>query len=238
MPRTFVSLFGSGGDVLPVAAGGGPISVVKLTSNGDNTNSQTYTTASITLTSGKVIEIDVVNEHFGGGDADVVTITGFSQEAVIRYGPTAGSIQRITRLWKAGDSSTGALTINIAGSGNKQCCWSVKEWTNVNTTTPYAQTSVTNNSDGVGDPNNLLLTLPSLIDAANNAISAAFGADVSAMTPDTGYTELSDNQADTVPCSESSLETQYKLAAQTTCQGSDVTAFADIGGIISEMKKA
>ena len=237
MPRTFVSLFGSGGDVLPSAGGGGITAPVLLESTFSETSSQTYNTGSVTLANGVVHTIDVTNEHFSGAQADTVSITGWTSEKTTVYGPSAGSLQRQTRLWRVGDGSTGALTINVAGgSGNKQCAWAIVKHPGVDASTPFAQASVSNNSDGVGAPNNLLLTLPSLIDAANNAIFAGFGTEGSAVTQDTGYTQLSDSG--TSGTTETRIETQYKLAAQTTCQSTDIAAFEDIGGIISEMKKA
>lgn len=221
----------------PAAGGGGGITTpVLLESASSAANSQAYNTGSVTLANGVVHTIDVTNEHFSGAQADTVSITGWTSEKTTVYGPGGGSLQRQTRLWRVGDGSTGALTIDVAGgSGNKQCAWAIVKHPGVDASTPFAQASVSNNSDGVGAPNNLLLTLPSLIDAANNAIFAGFGTEGSAVTQDAGYTHLSDSGT---TATETRLETQYKLAAQTTCQSTDIAAFEDIGGIISEMKKA
>lgn len=218
------------------------INITAVETNGSVTNAQSYATASVAaLSAGEWYEMDVVNEHFGGAQADTASVDGsaagltFSPEATTIYGPGAGSLSRVTRVKAPGPSSAGVLTINIAGSSNKQCAWNVKKVTGADPATLYAQASVTNNSDGVGAPNNLAVSLPGLIDAVNGAVSVAFGTDGEVVTPDTGFTEAGDAGG---AGREVSVQGQWKLPGQTTCTSSDLTAFSDIGAIISEIKAA
>jgi hypothetical protein len=214
------------------------IGATLLTSSGSN-GATPYTTASISPAANALIEVDVVTLTFGGSTPPTVTLSGngltYVEVATIVF--ATGEATRLTRFRAMGASpSSGAITITPSGASSIGCIWSVKEFTGVDTSGTdgsgaYVQT--TSNQTTGGDPSTLTLTLSALSDATNNAVSAAFGADnAELISPDTGYSELSDTTV-----TDLAMETQWKLPGSTTVTATH-SMFISQGGIASELKAA
>lgn len=218
------------------------ITQTSLTSGFDLTDSQSYTTASITPGANALILLAVVTSATTP-PADVASATGngLTWVAIANevYGPSSQA-RKITLLRAMGAApSSGAISISVAGSGNTKAVWAVSQFDGVDTTGTNGSgaivQSAVNNTDGGGTPFTLTVTLGALGDAVNNAVYMCSGVDNngSAVTPGSGYTEISKQ---TGIGEDAGIETEWKLPGTTTPNAAWTIDFADIGGIAVEIK--
>lgn len=213
---------------------------ITLLTNGFDTSVPT-SSASVSASAGDVIEVDALVKCFTPGSPGTFNITAtgltFSSVADNLHGPTgqSGRLARFRALVPGGGFS-GVINFDISGGAStKSILWAIKKVTGVDTggtnaSNAYRQT-VHNEVDGSGVPNNITLTLAALASGGTKLVSACFTNDNNdAITPETGYTELSDQGSTT---GEDRLETQYKAPGTTTITAA-AGAFADQAGIASE----
>lgn len=204
------------------------------------------TSASISPAANTLVEIEVLTQAFSGNLAPTVTAAGngmaggYTEVANVLNGASGTISTRTTRFrGMSASPSSGSVVFSTSGSSLKNLIYSIKsvpgtDTSGTNGSGAYVQT-VTNSTDGSGAPNTLTLTLAAYADAVNNAGSVAFANDQGdAATPDTGYTEVSDTQI----AGEIGLQAQYKTPGTTSIVSTAYTAFANIGGIASELKAA
>lgn len=125
--------------------------VAVLTSGSDSSNNQTFTTASVTLTAGRLTMIalhhsDAAPEE----DATSIATTGgaitFAKLATVGFNTAASSARKLELWWVVPGSTvtdTILITLNDAGTG---CGWSVFEKTGQHAT-PMTGTPVTGTTD-------------------------------------------------------------------------------------------
>ena len=214
------------------------ITAANLTASFDNTDAQSYNTASVTPGANRLILVAVGIRNYSAVNLGTITLSGngltWVEVATTTYSSVASSQSRISVFRSMGTSpSAGAITITVSGSGNASCQWAVDEFNGVDTTGTNGSGAVvqsaTNRSDNC--TSGLTITLAALADAVNNAVFAAFGTDdAQNLTEGSGYTELS------AVVGEDALETQWKLPGTTTPNATNFASFGDGAGIAIEIK--
>lgn len=127
------------------------LSRAEMTAGASSSNIQTHTTASITLTAGRLYLIGFVHSDAAPENAasSVATTGGavtFTSVTSVVYDTIASNVHRL-ELWRAIPSSTVTDTIAInLGDAGTGCAWIIQEYTNPDTTTPLG-TAVTNNAN-------------------------------------------------------------------------------------------
>jgi hypothetical protein len=208
MPKNFISLFGSGGDLLPVAAGGGVApSLVKSAANVTGNDASFVDTAFTgNVTSGNLIVVQAFGRSSGADDIYVAQMcqleTGGSTCTIdtpvlhiqtTNLNPGANSYP--VAIWTAKVTGTGTCTIRIVhtftpwgGSTNRS--WvRVSEWSDIDTTgtridgTPVANTADNTTSVSTG---NTSTTGAGVIFAV---LGMGDGATISAITDDSLFTD-------------------------------------------------
>jgi len=216
------------------------ITIANLTSNFDNTDSQTYNTASVTPGANRLVLVAVGIRNYNAANLGTISLSGngltWVEIATTTYSTVASGKSRISIFRSMGASpSAGAITITVSGSGNASCQWSVDEADGVDTTGTNGSGAVVQNATNQSDncTSGLTVTLAALADAANNAVYAAFGTDDARnLTEGSGYTELA------APVGEDALESQYKVPGTTTPSATNFASFGDGAGIAIEIKAA
>lgn len=196
-------------------------SVTLLTSGGDTANSDTYVTASVTPTAGRLYLIAVMNSRGSGVGTVAVSGWGLAWEHIGVPEPvTWNSDQRkISILRAAGTPVAGALTIalSIAGSG---ALWSVFEAgldaTSLASNGAEAVRNIGVNSTGSGN-GGVAVTLGAFSNPGNIAIGAFGNLNQEDLLPGSGFTQLSDSN---IGSPSSSFMTQYQIGEDTTVDAS------------------
>jgi hypothetical protein len=216
------------------------VAVSNLAASSDTTNQQNYSIGSLTYTSGRLYLIAIY--HTDNVDNTTVgTLSGASQTfdsvATIRVDTTAGATQRLRlTLFRCLPTSTtsGALTYD-AGRAVTGALWSVNEVTGMDTGGTNGSAAIVQNITGQTPTTDtsLTLTLSAFGDAANGAFSCWLEGANDAMTPDTGWTELSDT---TMATPGARLETQWRADNDTSPAVSFSGGAQKLAGIAVEIK--
>lgn len=211
------------------------ISVLNQGAGGGGTS---QVTGSVTLTSGRLHLMTVVNTQGSlGPDATTPTCTGWTQITTLNYFNDAVDANRVTVFRRAGDGSSGTHTIDFGSATQGDVLWSIEQCN------ADADATGTNGSNGIVQiiTNTGNSTTPSAtlgaFGSASNATHGAFGLTVGSNTiaPGTGFTELgSQNEGAPFQCT---LFTEYRSDNDTSV---DATAggAAAWGVIALEIKAA
>lgn len=192
--------------------------VTNLTANSDSTDSQTYTTASVTLKAGRLYLMSVENSH--GSSATAVSSidnTGtWNSRSTIQYNT---NLNRVS-IWSYVPSAdyTGTLVINFGATTQTGCVWSLIEMSGVDTTT---NDGIVQNATGTGNSGTALATLSAFGSTANATFAAHGHAAATASAPGTGFTEMSDNTAATPA---QALCTDWRVDNDTTADATFTSA--------------
>jgi hypothetical protein len=170
------------------------VSYTILTSGTSTSNASTYDTASVTLTTGRLYDICVLNQDNAAPEQDptgVATVGGAITFAKHAGGVAYPTFARKLSVWRivAGSTVTAAVRITLPDAG-VGCAWILVEYTGYDSTTPEGQTPVT----GTATAASISATLAALNDT--NSLQIAFAA-VEADTADevvsgTDWTETAD----------------------------------------------
>jgi hypothetical protein len=194
------------------------IARANLTASSDSTDSQTYTTASVTLKANRLYLMSVENSH--ASSASAVSSIDNSGTWVSRSTVQYNTNLNRTSIWSFVPTTdyTGTLVINFGATTQTGCVWSLIEMSGVDTATNHG---IVQNATGTGSSTTPLATL-SAFASANNATFAAHGhAAATATTPGTGFTEMNDTTAATPA---QALETSWRVDNDTTADATITSA--------------
>lgn len=216
------------------------ITAANLTASFDNTDAQSYNTASVSPGANKLILVTVGIRNYSAVNLGTLSLSGngltWVEVATTTYSSVASGQSRISIFRSMGASpSAGAITVTVSGSGNASCQWSVDEFDGVDTSGTNGSGAIVQSAVNQSDncTSGLTVTLAALGDAANNAVYAGFGTDdAQNLTEGSGYTELA------AAVGEDALETQYKVPGTTTPNATNFASFGDGGGVAVEIKAA
>lgn len=188
-----------------------------VTSGSSTTDQDTYTTASVTLKSGKFYLLSVANSHASAAPA-VASITGGTETWTVTDATngttTFNSGAMRLSIWKAAPTADYTGTISIAfgaSSGTTGAIWSLTEWVGNDGSAPVVQiVTATGNSTS---PSVTLAAFGATANATFGAIACAAG---SAIAPGTGFTEQSDNSIATPTMV---MQTEWTQANDTSVDG-------------------
>lgn len=202
---------------------------VNLTSAGDSTDQDTYTTSSVTLKAGRLYCMGVENSHASSAPA-VSSITGggtWTSRASVQYN---GTLNRIS-LWTSVPTTdyTGTIAIFFGTtSGNTGAVWALDEMSGVDTST---NDGIVQTATGTGSSTTPLATLSAFGSANNASYGVAGHAANTTSTAGTGFTELADVGTATPA---QAIHTEWQVGNDTTVD-STITSAA-WGAIGAEIK--
>lgn len=154
-----------------------------LTVASSATDSQSYTTASVTVPSGAIVYIGIGTAH--ASSAQSATPSGLSgtwTKMASRSYPANG--QRLLEVWKSTDASgTGTISISVAGSSNIGCEWGVVAVTGADATEVRIGTDYTTTAIDPWYP-----TITALAASGNTLLSWVSGNGNDTMTAAMGHT--------------------------------------------------
>lgn len=189
------------------------VSRANITSGGDSTDQDTYTTASVTLKAGRLYLLSVENSHASAAPA-VSSITGGGTWAVTdaTNGTTTfnGGLNRLS-VWYLVPTAdyTGTLSISFgASSGVTGACWALTEMAGQPAAGFLVQVA-----KATGNSTTPSVTLSAFAASANCTFGAIGIANTSGVTPGTGFTELADATAATPA---QGLETEWRVDNDTS----------------------
>lgn len=195
-------------------------------------------TSSLTPTVSRLYLLSVVNRE-NVGAATTPTATGgggltWVQVATIETGDAPSRRITILRALKTSGLTSGTVTVDFGGASQTQVAVSIDEFAGVDTTGTDGSGAIVQSATNSGSDVGSTVTLSAFADAVNNAAFAANGhGNNNAVTPEAGYTELSDQ----TPGNSTSLQTQWKLGEDLTVTSS-WTGSNTWNAIAAELKAA
>lgn len=207
------------------------VAMTNLTSGGSTVDGDTFTTASVTLKAGKTYLLMVGNSHASAAPA-VSSITGGGTWAIAHASATLPWNSNAMRLsvWALTPTAdyTGTLAIAFgASSGVTGCTWSLQELVGADEAALIVQVAT-----GTGNSTTPSATLGAFGSAQNATIGVIGAAAGAAVTPGTGFTELSDS---TIATPTMTMEVEWRQDNDT---GVDGTVTSGQWGIIALEVKA
>lgn len=200
-----------------------------LTAAGDSTDSDTYTTASVTLKTGRLYTLAIENSHATSAPA-VASITGgptWTSRATTQFNSNANRVS----LWTGVPTAdyTGTISISFgASSGVTGAVWALDEMSGVDTST---NDGIVQTATATGSSTTPSATLAAFSATANATYGIHGKAANATSTPGTGFTELSDTGTATPA---QSISTQWRVDNDTSV---DFTiGSAAWGAIAAEIK--
>lgn len=197
----------------------GAITGTSIVQGSASNNATSYTTSSITPSADKLILISIASRSSGGvGAAPTLTGNGLTWVNVTFVGD---GNERAVSVFRAmgGSPSTGAITIDFGADGQSNCSWSIYEFSGMDTSgTNGSGAIVQNPTNALGSAGTSISVTFSAAGATDNALySATVISDNLAMTEDTSWTELHEEQVNDGADSHT-LQTQLRNP-----HGSDTT---------------
>ncbi len=187
------------------------ITASNLTNSSTTTDANSYDIASITPSANKLILVSVLSRA-SSGTTNVPTLSGngLTYVEVVNY-VTSENANRVTIFRAMGASpTTGAITIDFDGQTQIYCHWSVNEFTGIDTSGTNGSGAIVQSAGNTNSSTNTGLTVTlSAFESSNNAAYGSVRAG-NAVTPGSGFTELSQTTVDT------RFQTQWKDSQDTT----------------------
>lgn len=216
------------------------ITITSLTGSGDATDANSYSTASITPGSNRLVLVFVVNRK-GADNAETPTLSGNSltyvQVATVTFNTLAAQRGRITLFRAMGASpTTGSITIDFGGVTQTSCVWSVFECDGVDTSGTHGSGAVLQSATNAADTAAALTVTLGLALGTGSASVGGFGAaSTTVIDHEAGWTEIHDTS---VTPAAIGVETQYNLTFDQTSTGTMNSGTANMGGIAVEIAAA
>ena len=192
------------------------VSATHLTTSGNSTDGNSFTTASITPTAGRLILAAVENRANTAVDPNTPTLTGNGLTWVQVATVFVTNTQRITVFRAMGGSpSAGAITIDLAGQDQFYCEWSISEFAGVDTGGTNGSGAIGQTASNTDTGTNAGITVTLGFDAAST--SATFGAvrtigdGTAKIVSGSGFSELGES-GDT----DSDFQSQFKATSDTS----------------------
>jgi len=213
----------------------GPTTITKsdLTSN-SGTSATSFTTASITPTSNRLILLAVASRVSGGGN-NVPTATGNGLTwQLVKTVKEAASWNMITLFRAMGSSpSTGAITIDFNAQTQLSAIWSVTEYAGIDTSGINGSGAIVQNATNTGVAVTSLTATLAAFSSTGNATYGVMVSEVnSAITQGSGFTEIHETNI-----TDNSLESEWRNDNDTTVDWS-WTPTARVAGIGIEIAAA
>ena len=212
-------------------------SVTGMPVAGDTGNTTSYTTAAVTLTSGKLYLLYVFSTVGATGNRVDPTIThnagtnpGTFTE-VISSGDIEASNRRtvLFRCLPTATSSSGTLTISYGALAQTGCTWILVEVTDPDTSGTNGSGAIVQAKAATSDVADITLTFDAGITSGNSVIAgvgstAGNGSAGGVIAPGGthGYTEITETGYNTPA---SALQSQWKLAGAQSCDWTIASAF-------------
>ena len=224
-------------EIAPVRA---TITPSNLTSGFDATDTDSWTTASISPTSNALILPCIVMLDSTTPETPTVTGNGITYDLVAGINHDTGGQQASTFLFRGLDASptTGVITITTVGA-HEGALWSVTEYQGVDTGGSNGSAAVVQsvtNSGSIGSGSTLTVTLASFADAVNNITAGCFGMDeanTGGIGEGAGFT-LSGAVLNTTD--DDSLLDEYQVGEDTSVTAvNDSSGTHHMGGIAAEI---
>ena len=190
------------------------VTATQLTSGGSDTNTESYTTASISPSGNKLIIVAVYTRRTAGSTAPTLTGNGLTYVNFVSETESTGTILRMTLYRAMGASpSAGAITIDFGADTMEHCEWIVTEFDNVDTGGTNGSAAIVQSLGGRDEGTNtgLTITLAAFGDASNAAYGAVRAGN--AITPGTDFIELAEVTAAT---EAPNVQAEWKDVADTT----------------------
>lgn len=202
-----------------------------------------YTTTSLTPVADTLYVLSVEGRISTGSVQPVcssVTGAGLTWVQITSFSnmDAAGSDRASVYSFRSmGTGSAGALTITFSGQTLQRACWTLDEFTGIDTSGTNGSGAIVQDAkvdDGGSTATSASVTLSSFADSVNNVAYGVFGHQFQeTQTVGGGFTALS-NQA---PLGVTSLMTEWKTGEDTAVDASWATG-ARSGGIAMEIKMA
>lgn len=213
-----------------------PAMTFTSSTSGTNTNdATTFTTASVTLTSGRLYILTVHNTH-GTSASAVSSITGgagvptFTSRGTTLYNTNFSRVTVLTAV--PGSTYTGTLTLNFGGTTQTGALWSLVEVVGADTTSADGIVQAVTNT-GTGTAASVTLTTPTT-DAYNGVFLSTGGVNAS-FTAGTDFTEIHD-VAHVSPTAALQTEYKYPFPASSATPSTTLNTSAAWGSIGLEIK--
>lgn len=190
------------------------LTFTSVTSGSTTTDAATFTTASVTLTAGRLYLLTFHNTH-GTSATAISAVTGgagvptFTSRSTTQFN---GTLNRVTVLSAVpGSTYTGTLTVAFGGTTQTGAMWSLVEVVGADTVSADGVVQVAT-ATGTGTTASVTTLTTNTTDAYNGLFVANAGANAS-FTPGTNFTEVHDV---TITTPTAALETEYLYPFATT----------------------
>jgi hypothetical protein len=184
-----------------------------LAASSSSTDAASYTTASVALRVGRLYLLSVTNSKAAAPDA-VSSVTGgptWSSVATVSFNSDGAPTQRLTVLSGVPTVDYSGTLVIAFGGTETGCCWSLDEFTDVETVTADG---VVQSASGTADAGtSVTATLSAFRSSNNGTFMAAAKGSTGAWTVATGFTSLCDVDAATPA---QSLATAARAANDTS----------------------
>jgi len=212
-----------------------------LTSSQDNTNGTSFSTASITPGSNKLILACIRSRRAGAIAAPGISGNGltWASVATVSFGTIASVTQHIHVFRAMGASpSTGAISLDYSAIGSQtSASWSIVEFDGVDTGGTNGSAAVVQSATTRGDSSTGLTPSLAAFGSASNATFGCFaGVANNAITEEGGWTELSDAGFDDAGVDIYRLQSQF-LATNDTSPNATFSSM-HAGAVSVEIKAA
>lgn len=214
------------------------IAATNLTTNGDNVDRTSYSTASITPTANRLILAWVYSIAATTPNTPTASGNGLTWDEVANVLDSDG-VRRLTLFRSLGASpSAGAVTFNLGGQTQTGCVWSVVEFSGIDTSGSNGSGAIVqfDTEASAGSVSSLTSTLAAF-SSVNNATAGGFGYPLNSGngTNGSGFTEVGERFQSTP---NQAIYSEFRSDNDTTVDMSIGASSVPIIGISVEIKQA
>ena len=205
-----------------------PVTATQLTSDASETDANSYATTSISPTADSLI-LAAVGSTLGTGGPNTPTASGASMTWVQVATVAISTTGRIT-VFRTLNSSpgSGAITFDFGGETQDRGLWTIAEFSGVVTTGSDGADAVVQSATDTATATSLTVTLSAFSNSGNATYGALFNNSATAITPGSGFSELSETQQ------SQTVQAEWKNTNDTTVDWS-WSGSLDAGGIAIEI---
>jgi len=213
-----------------------PITANNLIGAGSAASQNSYTTASYTPTTDRIVLIAVSNPR-GAGSPNTPTISGNSMTwtQIRTFLDASASLRRLTVFRGVATApSTGTIVINFAGQSQDSCMWSITEYDGTDTTGTNGSNAIVQSV--TGEANGTSTGVTATLAAFSNVNNATYGvvrhnSNGLAITQGSGFTEINE-----ISITNNRSQTEFKDTNDTTVDWSWSSTSLNATAIAIELK--
>lgn len=216
------------------------VTFANLTSGSATSVTTSTDTASVTITTGRLALLVVVNRQTNFLTPTAPTSTGWTQIATVVYDDDTLNRERLTLFRRMeGSDLTQAHTIAFAAETQAIVRWSIEEATGVDTGGTNGADAVVQSATGSASAATTVSVTLAAFSGASNATFACFGlggdgaSGTPTLTAGSGFTALTD-----LSNVDATLYTERRVDNDTTADVSSTLTHGWLGGIAIEVKAA